>query len=295
MRYCCASSRRCGLPWPVWLVGPLLVAMLLCQPRAASAQTPSPLQEWQYSGGILLADTFAPELPTYRTVLGLAAELQPVYDGSRAYHVLGGPVINIQYKDVAFLSTGDGLGFNFLHGPQYQMGVSLVYDLGRRMSDDYTNLRGMGNISPAPVAKLFGAWVVSKQFPLVLRADVRQFVGGAQGAVGDLGLYAPLPGSSKTFVMFLGPSITAATHHYLQTLYGVDQQQALASGHPEYEITRAGTAAIGLGFSATKFLTKHWLLNMNAAVNQIRGSPAQSPLLERRTQHALALSVDYQW
>jgi outer membrane scaffolding protein for murein synthesis (MipA/OmpV family) len=259
------------------------------------AQTPSPLQEWQYSGGIILARLFQPDLPPWRTILGLASEVQPVYDGSHAYRVQGGPVINIQYRDIAFITTGDGIGYNVLRGDHYQVGIAMAYDLGRKVKDDYTNLHGMGNIDAAPVAKIFGSWVLSKKFPLILRADARQFIGGAEGAVGDIGVYMPLPGSSKTFVMFAGPSMTFATDHYLQTLYGVSPQQSLASGHPIYDVPHAGTTAAGVGFSATKFVTPHWLLNMDAAINQIRGSPAHSPLVESRTQRVLAVSIDYQW
>ena len=262
--------------------------------QRVSAQTPSPLQEWQYSGGIILARLFQPDLPPFRTILGLGSEVQPVYDGSRAYRVQGGPVINIQYRDIAFLTTGDGIGYNVLRGDHYQVGVAMAYDRGRKERDDYTNLRGMGDIGAAPVAKVFGSWVLSRKFPLILRADARQFIGGAEGAVGDIGVYMPLPGSSKTFVMFAGPSMTFATDHYMQTLYGVTPQQALASGHPIYD-THAGTSAAGVGFSATKFISQHWLFNMDAAINQIRGSPAHSPLVESRTQRVLALSIAYQW
>jgi outer membrane scaffolding protein for murein synthesis (MipA/OmpV family) len=253
------------------------------------------MQEWQYSGGIILARLFEPDLPKWRTVLGVAAQVQPVYDGSRAYRVQGGPVINIHYRDIAYASTGEGLGFNFLRGDHYEAGIGLTYDFGRRMTDDFANLHGMGDIAAAPVGKLYAAWVLSRKFPLILRIDARQFMGGAQGAVGDAGVYLPLPGSSKTFVMFAGPSITFATSHYLQTLYGVTPAQSLASGHPVYEVPHAGTVAAGVGFSATKFITEHWLVNLDAALSQIRGSAAHSPLVERRTQRELALSVAYHW
>ena len=275
-------------------LGLLAFALLACSSRAL-AQTPSPLQEWQYSGGIILARLFEPDLPTWRTILGVGAEVQPVYDGARADQVSGGPVINIHYRDVAFLSTGEGLGFNFLRGDHYQVGVGVTYDLGRQEKDDLTNLRGMGDIPAAPVGKLYGTWVLSKKFPLILRASARQFVGGAEGAVGDAGVYMPLPGSSKTFVMFAGPSITLATRHYLQTLYGVTAEQSLASGHPVFDVDHSGTADAGVGFSATKFLGKHLLLNLDTAISQIRGRPASSPLVERRTQRVLALSFDYHW
>lgn len=273
----------------------LIVGVLALGPGLAWSQTPSPMQEWQYSGGIILAKLFEPDLPKWRRVVGLAAEVQPVYDGAHAYRISGGPVINIQYRDRAFFSTGDGLGVNILHGKHYQVGFSLAYDLGRKEKDDLANLHGMGNISAAPVVKAFGSWAISKYFPMVLRVDVRQFVGGAQGLVGDAGVYIPLPGSSKTFVMFAGPSITMATHHYLQTLYGVSAEQSAASGHPVYDIPHAGTSAAGVGFSATKFITEHWLINADMAINQIRGSPAHSPLVERRTQRVLALSMNYTW
>ena len=276
-------------------LGLLLIILALCPLRALLAQTPSPLQEWQYSGGVILARLFEPDVPEWRVVLGAAAEAQPAYDGSRAYRVQGGPVINIQYRDEAFITTGNGIGYNFLRSDHFQAGVAVAYDFGRQEKEDYANLRGMGDIAPAPVGKFFASWVISKYFPLILRVDARQFAGGAQGAVGDAGVYLPLPGSSKSFVMFAGPSITLATRHYMQTLYGVSPAQSIASGHPVYEITRDGTSAAGVGFSATKFITQHWLFNVDTAINQIRGSPAHSPLIERRTQHVVALSVNYMW
>jgi len=100
--------------------------------QTAHAQTPSPLQEWQYSGGIILARLFEPELPRFRTIVGLAADLQPAYTGARAFKVQGGPVINVRYRDVAYISTGEGIGYNFLRGDHHQVGVALGYDLGPR-------------------------------------------------------------------------------------------------------------------------------------------------------------------
>jgi outer membrane scaffolding protein for murein synthesis (MipA/OmpV family) len=254
-----------------------VLLLLVSGSPLAVAQTPSPLQEWQYSGGVILARLFEPNLPQWRIVAGLGGDVQPVYDGARAYHGSGGPVVDVRYQDVWFFSTGEGLGYNLLRGDHYQVGLGLTYDLGRHMSSDYTNLRGMGNITPAPVGKLYASVVLSRKFPLILRVSARQFAGGAQGAVGDAGLYIPLPGSSRRFVMFAGPSITVGT----------------ASGHPQFDIEHSGTAHAGVGFSATKFLGQHWLINLDAAISQIRGDPAYSPIVERRTERVLALSFDY--
>jgi outer membrane scaffolding protein for murein synthesis (MipA/OmpV family) len=271
------------------------LSLAACFSQGLQAQTPSPLQEWQYSGGIILARLFQPDLPTFRTIVGLAADYQPAYDGSRAYHIEGGPVINAYYKDAAFISTGDGIGYNFLRGDHYQIGASITYDLGRKMSLDYANLHGMGNIQAAPVGKVFATWVISKKLPLILRVAARQFAGGAQGAIGDISIYTPLPGSSQRFVMFAGPSITLATRHYMQVMYGVTPQQSAASGHPEFLVTHNGTAEAGVGFSATKFIGNHWLLNLDAAFTQMRGSPDRSPIVEKAHQHVAVLSMEYQF
>jgi outer membrane scaffolding protein for murein synthesis (MipA/OmpV family) len=263
-------------------------------PRIACSQTPSPLQEWQYSGGIILARLFEPNLPEWRVITGVAAEVQPVYAGATADRVQGGPVIDIEYRDIAFLSSGDGIGVNVLRGDHYRVGAAIAYDFGRREKDDYNNLRGMGSISAAPVAKVFASYVLSKKFPLILRVDARQLLGGADGTIGDVGVYMPLPGSSRKFVMFAGPSITLATHRYLQSEFGVTPAQSLASGHPVFD-PHAGVVAEGVGFSATRFVTDHWLVNLDAAISKLKGSPDVSPLTERSTQRVLTLSIDYQW
>ncbi len=282
----------------------LLIAMVIGS-RAAFSQTPSPLQEWQYSAGVVLIPMFEPNLPEWRVQTGIAAEPEPAFEGARNYRTLAGPVIDIRYRDIYFASVGEGIGLNFIHGENYRIGAAAGYDLGRRESDDLNHLKGLGNIEVAPVFKLFGSYVVSKQFPLVMRADVRRIVGGADGWVGDLEAYLPLPGSSQKLVMFAGPSVTFADHRHMQTTFGVDESQAKASGYPMFE-AHGGMNAAGFGFSATRFLSKRWLVNANLAVNRLLGSARDSPFTHERqklngpaalalTGGALALSVAYTW
>ena len=60
-------------------------------PGLAWSQTPSPLQEWQYSGGIALAQLFEPKQPDWRVITGLAAEAEPVYSGASGHPDLWRP------------------------------------------------------------------------------------------------------------------------------------------------------------------------------------------------------------
>ena len=205
-----------------------ILVLCIMAPAAAKAQTPSPLQEWQFPGGIVLQNLFQPNVPTWQVELGAATVLRPIYDGARPYRIQPGPVINIRYRDIAFASIGEGIGVNLLSGKHYRAGIALTYDLGRRVDDYPSHLSGLGNISPAPVVKLFVSYAVSKSFPLVVRADVRRVVGGADGWIGDLGAYMPLPGSSKTLFMLAGPSITAGASNYMQNVFGVDSLQSIS-------------------------------------------------------------------
>jgi outer membrane scaffolding protein for murein synthesis (MipA/OmpV family) len=263
-------------------------------PSIASSQTPSPLQEWQYSGGIILQRLFEPTAPDWHVVLGAGAEIKPLYDGAQLYRTEGGPVINVRYRDIAFASVGEGVGANFVRGDNYRVGAALGYDLGRYVSEDVAHLNGMGDIKRAPVVKLFGSYVISKEFPLVLRTDVRQVVGGADGLAGDVEAYMPLPGSSKKLIMFAGPSMTFVDRRYAQRVFGVTPAQAMASGYPVYD-ARGGSNAAGIGFSATGFVTDHWLVNVDTAVNHLLGSAEESPITQRTVQRVLALSAEYQW
>jgi outer membrane scaffolding protein for murein synthesis (MipA/OmpV family) len=258
------------------------------------AQTPSPLQEWQYSSGIALQKLFQPNLPDWQFVLGVGGEHKPLYDGSALTRTMGGPVINIRYKDLAFASVGEGLGLNLIHGDHYRGGLALCYDLGRYVSEDVGHLYGLGDIKRAPAVKAFFSYAVSRSFPMVVRADVRQIVGGADGAVADVDAYLPLPGSSKHFVMFAGPTFTIADRRYMQREFGVTTAQSAASGYPIYD-AHAGGDAVGFGFSSTAFITSHWLVNLDTAVNHLLGSASESPITQRRTQKVLALSVAYSW
>jgi outer membrane scaffolding protein for murein synthesis (MipA/OmpV family) len=268
--------------------------LAVMSPRMAWAQTPAPLQEWQYSAGIVLMRMFEPDQPDWRVQIGLAAETRPLYEGASAYRTMGGPVVDIRYRDIAFASVGEGIGVNIIRGENYRAGVALGYDLGRRESQDLAHLKGLGNIEVAPVVKLFGSYVISKEFPLVLRADARRYMGGGDGWVGDVEAYLPLPGSSKTFVMFAGPSLTWADRRHQQATFGIDETQAVASGYPIYA-ARGGLNAVGVGFSATWIVSTRWLVNSNMAVNRLLGSAGESPITQRPLEGVLSLSVAYNW
>ncbi|KXU82765.1 structural protein MipA [Paraburkholderia monticola] len=275
------------------LVAATLGAMA-CVPGGAFAQTPSPLGEWQYSAGIPLQKMFQQNIPDWQLRLGVATSFQPRFEGSDRYHVVAGPSIDVRYKDLFFLSSGEGFGVNFAQGENWRMSLAAVYDLGRRGQDDPQELNGLGNINFAPGLKLAGEYVVSKNFPLVLRADIRRYFGGSNGWIGDLGAYMPMPGSSQKFFWFAGPNVVMADSNYMNSWFGVNQEQAAHSQYPQYHAS-AGFKSVGFGVSAIWLFSKHWFATADGAFEQLVGSAGNSPITRSRATGVADVSINYRF
>jgi len=277
-----------------WLALALLTGLaLLCMPRA-HAQTPAPLAEWQYSVGVPLEKLFEGEPEKWEVRVGAAASIRPYYEGTTNYFVLAGPVIDIRYRDQAFLSTGEGLGWNIIHTNNLRAGIALTYDFGRREKHDHDHLGGLGNIGMAAETKLFAEYVVSKEFPLVIRANVRRQFGGANGVIGDIGAYMPLPGSNENFFWFAGPTMTFADSAYMSRWYGVTAEQSARSGLPQHS-AGAGIKSYGGGISAMWFFSKHWFTTADVGVSALVGDARNSPVTSRSTSWTGDISINYQF
>jgi hypothetical protein len=96
------------------------LAGLLGWVAMAGAQTPSPLNEWQYSAGVQLERMLDPDLPAWRSYAGAGASLQPLYDGARPYRLMAYPVVDVRYRDLVFLSTSEGIGVNLVRGANWR-------------------------------------------------------------------------------------------------------------------------------------------------------------------------------
>jgi outer membrane scaffolding protein for murein synthesis (MipA/OmpV family) len=269
--------------------------LVLCLGAAgARAQTPLPLAEWQFSAGTPLQPLFEPEIPEWQIRLGASVGTRPLYDGARPYRLAGGPMIDIRYRDLFFASVGEGIGVNLLRGGNWRAGMALTYDLGRHVGSYQTHLRGLGNINPAVEAKLFADYVISKEFPLVLRADLRRSLGGSDGWIGDIGAYMPMPGSSARLFWFAGPSLTFADARYMGKWFGIGQAQAARSGYRRFD-ARAGLRSVSVGVSAVWFFREHWFAAADASFERLLGGAADSPITERKGNGALFLTIGYRF
>ncbi|HWG80976.1 MAG TPA: MipA/OmpV family protein [Stellaceae bacterium] len=266
-------------------VAVLLAALM--QARPALSQTPAPLANWQYSVGDLLEPLMGPQ-PTWRGYAGAGVAFQPVYEGSQRYHALPAPIVDIRYKDLAFLSVGEGVGVNLLRGSFYRAGVALTYDLGRDQHAA-TRLKGLGTIGVAPEAKLFADFAV---LPFIFDIDLRRAIGGTDGYIGDIGMHVPIPLASNVF-LFAGPSVTFASGRYMQSYFGVSSAQAVNSQFRPFD-AYGGVKRAGFGLTAV-YQIDQWLLVSDGAAQRLLGAAARSPIVESKAEFSIDLNAVYKF
>lgn len=260
----------------------------------AHAQNPSPLAEWQYSSGIQLQQLFMPTTPTWQVEMGVGGATLPAATGMSRYHAKFGPALDIRYKNIAFLSTGEGLGANLFSFRHISVGGALTYNTGRSPRQDRKRLEGMGTLHAVPEFKIFATSVLSKSFPLTIRVDVRKQLKGSNGYIGDVGAYMPMPGSSEKFVWFAGPTVTIANTRYMTSYFGVNRNQAHTSRYKYYK-AYGGLESAGFGLSSNYFITPHFILSATATYSRLLNSAAKSPLTQNANQMIASLAILYKF
>jgi outer membrane scaffolding protein for murein synthesis (MipA/OmpV family) len=237
---------------------------------------------------VVLAPLAGP-IPKWRVTVGGGAIVQPEFEGAKSYDVEPSPIIDIRYRDLFFLSDGEGIGVNLLRGKNYRAGVALAYDLGRDTHDD-PHVRNLPNIAPSPEPKLFAQYFL---LPVVLTADLRKAIGGVDGLIGDIGAYVPLPIAHETY-LFVGPSVTFANRRYMETDFGVGAGAAASSGLPQFA-AHGGFKNATIGASVVHMFDAHWLFIGQGAYERLLGSAEASPISETRAQFVLDLDLGYQF
>jgi len=257
---------------------------------AASAQTPSPFPTWQNAAGIVLAPLGGP-IPDWRISFGGGGVVLPLYEGADKYRLQPAPVLDIRYRDIAFLSVGDGLGVNLIRGETFRAGVAVGYDVGRNAHLS-GRLNGLGNVGAAPEPRLFAGVAL---LPVVIAANLRRALGGHDGVIGDLGAYVPVYGSAD-LVVFVGPSLTFANQRYMQAYFGVNTTQALgSSAHLPFYRAEGGVKSAAVGATAIYHITEHWFVDGDIAWERLMASAGNSPIVQNRNELGVSVVTGYEF
>jgi|AGTN01.3.fsa_nt_gi Outer membrane protein V len=225
--------------------------------------------------------------PDWQVQAGAGVAFKPEYPGSKDYEASPLPRIDITWKDRVFLNETKGLGVYAVKRPEYSLGLSVGYHGGR---DDDDHLRGMGEIDATAQARLFGQF---RAGPLSLGATFGRDLGADEGATLDLSAAIPFDLGNRWTIR---PGIQAmlADDDYMESWFGVTAAQSAASGLGQYH-PRGGLVSAGVFVSATYQLTPRWSLGTSLKMDKLLGDAADSPVVERKFQPALAVSAAYRF
>lgn len=217
--------------------------------------------------------------------IGIGGAALPEFQGSKDYYIQPIPMIDIK-QGPFFLRLSDGLGVNVIDTPHFQAGISI------------TPVRGYeADKVPAGIGKLDtsigGRGFVSGTFGGVVAtlSATAPFSGNAKGMFVEAELSYPVQVGDRLLIV-PGMRGTWADKKYLRRYFGVNTEQATASGLPEYRPS-SGFQDVSASLAIKYRLTDHISVVGSARVTRNLDRVMDSPFTERRWQPAGILGVAY--
>ena len=223
--------------------------------------------------------------------IGAGVIIGPEYLGSDDIRILPVPVLDIR-KGRFFLNAREGLGADFIKSSdgKFRISGSVFARFGRDEKDDPVRLRGLGDISVAPQAKLS----VSKAFgSAAVRASVAHDFGGSNGTTMDVGASYRIA-ASKSVMLFGGPGLHFADDNFSQAFFGVSPSQAVRGGRTAYR-AEGGLYQVGISAGANWMVDSDWSVTAFGGLNYLVGDAGNSPVVARREQPSAGLLVTHRF
>jgi outer membrane protein len=292
------GQSRAVLPSLLLMVGlGGVAAQAVAQPAApGAASAPAP------AAAAAPASAGSAAQPAWEGAVGALFQYGPSYQGSESSRLRARPGLFLRYGRYSVTTTGGfvtrrneevqrGLSADLIARETLRVSLSLRVDGGRDDGDD-PMLHGLGRIRPTVRGRLlavkdFGAgWKLSA----ALSPDLLGRQGGALADVG-LGYEWRL---TPTLRANAGMTLTAANQRYMQSYFGVTDEQSQRSGHPVYKPS-AGLRDIGLGVGLRADLGPRWLGFVNIGTTQLLGPTLDSPLTRRHDTWGLGGGIAWRF
>jgi len=230
---------------------------------------------------------------TWNVSIGVRLGAEPAFIGSKDFRPSIAPVFSIgRGLGSRWLSVADdNIGIGLVEGDFWRAGVAGKL-LWARNDGSYKELRGLGDTR---FGGELGAF--AEIYPLSwlrARAELRHGIVAHDALMGDLKLDA-FTKLGERWTVSAGPRLSFAGRDFTQTYLGVNFQQSLLSGLPQFKasdgIVSYGAAA-QIGYQWTPRLETTAYVQANRLV----GDAAKSPLVTQRgTRDQLSVGVSTRW
>jgi MipA family protein len=245
--------------------------------------------------------------------VGLGVVRAPEYEGAKKTFTGAAPDLNLSYKTngwgtFAIGTRARGLAWTFYETEPVSLGVVLTGDGGRLDRKDGTALRpgskrlaGMGEIKPTTEVGLTGDFVFGVPLYFVLsrglgdaKVNASNFsINGHNGTRLQLGASIPL-NVTPQLSFSVSPSVVIADGKYMQTFFGVTNQQAARSGFRPFTAKR-GIKNVDVALGTNYDFNQHWSVNAAVTMTVLRGSAASSPIVQDKSPMSVAAGFAYKF
>lgn len=226
--------------------------------------------------------------------VGAGVALQPEYEGSDTFKIAPLPILDIRYRDVAFLTVRDsagsareGLGWNAYKTRNFRVGPMATYYSG---SGDRPT--GISDVDPGFQVGAFTEFAFDHW-----KFDTRVLYGvsgSSEGARLNLGT-AYGTRINKDWRLVARANTTVINANEMKTYFGVNSREASDSTLAEYS-PGAGFYDVGLDLDLTYDISKAWSVIGTLKGHYLIGDAADSPLVKdagAEAQVYLGLAVAY--
>lgn len=232
----------------------------------------------------------APSSTKWEGAIGPIVSHNPAYQGADQATTKVTPGFFIRYGRLTVTNTGGfvtrraddvlrGLGLDLSRSDRVRVGLQLRYDRGRQ-EDSADALKGLGDVKSTVRLRLGATWRFDDGWRIGAGWSLDAFARGG-GNLGDLGVSREQRLSPDT-VWTWGATLNAAGDRYMQSYFGVSEDQAARTGYPVYE-AKAGLRDVSLTAGFRTDLSHDWLAIGGIGVSRLLGPAAASPLTKQPT------------
>ena len=236
-------------------------------------------------------------------VIGVGVGLLPDYVGSDDYMVGGAPFFRLTLPNTQYYARllATDLQVNVINHPVFRLGPAVNYRFGRNDDVEDKVVKHMKEIDGTIEGGAFvGMELVDKDNPrqrFLAQVEFLSDVGGEYSGY-NISVSASywMPVSMPLDIM-LGVGVMYASDNFMQTYFGVDQEDADRTGLPVYKAD-ASLFMARLNGGAVLHLSRDWHVAAGVQFRPLLGDAENSPVVEDRgnaSQVVAGLGVAYSW
>lgn len=222
--------------------------------------------------------------PRWRFGVGGGVGGGPNFQGSDKYRVRAVPFAFASYGRF-FIGFG-GVGVQLYRGPGWRFGAIVAAGQGRKENVDQ-RLAGLGDVDRTVNLGLFG---VTFTQGWATRAAVYTDAGGeGHGTLARIDVLRRFRVDERVG-FFAGPGLTWASRQYMQTFFGVTEEQSARSGFPEFH-PGSGVNSLRLTAGTGYRFAPNWRVIGSLSASRLSGGAGGSPVVETRSQYLAFVSA----